>query len=154
MTLEGKERAAASRCQWQRAVLIAIIVVMAACAGADAALDKSAREAEAVRTGHMAYHAGVGATKREVDAFMKGAFRPGMMRDEVIARLNALFDCYELLPLDVRTHEPEDDWDYVRFSGQDCTCAKFKARESDCSSMGYSFDFDGDVLVEVSWYSD
>ena len=86
MTLEGKERAAAARCRWQRAVLIAIVIVMVSCASADAALKRSWREAAAVRSGFVAAHGGVGATKLEANALIKGAFRPGMMRDEVVQK--------------------------------------------------------------------
>lgn len=147
------ERAALTRCRWQRAVLVALIVLALACAGLNSTLDRSHREAAAVRTGFMALRGGVGATELEVNALIKGAFRSGMTRDEVIAKLDAMFGCYQLYPLDRRTGEPDEDWDYVIFPGTDCICDKFKAQDSDCSSMGYSFDFHGDMLVEVSWFS-
>jgi hypothetical protein len=76
-----------------------------------------------------------------------------MTRDEVIAKLDAMFGCYKLYPFDARSGEPDEDWDYVIFPGTDCICDTFKTQGSGCSTMGYSFNFGGDVLYSVSWSS-
>jgi hypothetical protein len=79
MTSSGSDaqRAALTRCRWQRAVLLALIALALACAIVDPALGRSAREAMAARPGFLAYHGRVGATDPEVNALIKGAFGPG-----------------------------------------------------------------------------
>jgi hypothetical protein len=127
-----------------------LLIVSLAIVALYIAIDRSQDNAMRTRLGFLAERGGVGATYPEIDALMKGAFRPGMMRNDVINRLNSMFGCYELYPLDESTGQPKENWSYVLFPGSDCTCGEFHASDTNCYVTTYSFLFDRDILLVVS----
>lgn len=131
-------------------ILISIVVVIFACGILSLVADRREKGIMAARTGFLAQRGGVGASYLEVNALMQGLFRPGMARDEVPEKLDMVFGCYKLYPLDWRTDEPDAEWDYVIFPGIDCPCETFHAADSGCFTIAYSFHFIGDTLYGVS----
>ena len=135
---------------WRWGVLISVLVAVVACAILNLAADRREKNIMAARTGFLAQRGGVGATYLEVNALMQGLFRPGMTRDQVLEKLDTVFGCYKLYPLDWRTEEPDVEWDYAKFPGTDCPCETFHAEDNDCFTIAYSFHFIGDTLYGVS----
>jgi hypothetical protein len=133
-----------------RIIAVGVVAVILMCGGLRACLDADAERVMRTQFGFVAERGGVDATFEGVEAMMRNTFPRNMTRTEAMETLDATFGCYELYPLDPRTHEPVDNWYYVLFPGADCTCEEFHTPETWCRGVEYRFTFDGDRLLWVS----